>query len=84
MDRLSLDLAPYKYDGRANVSCFAMTASPPATGKELQQFLGTVRRSYSYSLERAFRSGSGPWVSCCSGQFCCCWCQRQIGIRKAR
>lgn len=21
-------------------------------------------------------------MSCCSGQFCCCWCQRQTGIRK--
>lgn len=57
MDRLSLDLAPCKYDGRANVSRFAMTASPPATEKELRQFLGTVRRSCSSSLERAFLSG---------------------------
>lgn len=35
VDRLSVDLAPNKYNGRANVSCFAMTASPPPMEKEL-------------------------------------------------
>lgn len=35
VDRLSVDLGPCKYNGRANGSCFAMTASPPATEKEL-------------------------------------------------
>lgn len=47
------------------MSCFAMTASPPAAANELRQLLGMARRSYSSSLERcrAFLSGSGWWAS---------------------